>query len=86
MCKPVGDVVLVEVIKENSVLITVNNQYGIVKVLAKSETCPSSEGLNRDVWSSLDAGKTLLVNAVKDYVIGDKKYYFTTLSDIVCII
>lgn len=87
--KPLGDFVLVEVVDEQGVLITVNNNYGIVKVLEKSSTRPSMEGRDRDIWDSLPqvgGSCRVLTNMVKDYVVGDKKYHFTILSEIVAVL
>lgn len=79
---PCGDAVLVEVEEDGGLLVTVNNNYGIVRVLAKPLR-PSLDGLNRDTWDSFKIGDVLLVNALRDYVVKDTKYHITLLADIV---
>lgn len=82
---PLGDMVLVDIVQDSNILVTVNNNYGIVRILCKPAR-PGLEGAEQDIWDIIKVDDIVLVDFVKDYVIGDQKYHFTNLREIKAVI
>lgn len=76
---------LVEIVRDDGVLVTTSGDYGLVRLLAKPQLIETGT-YDDSIYSSINVGDKLLVTHVKAYIVNGATHYFTTLKEVVAVL
>ena len=82
--QPLNNNVLVESVEDDGVIKTVSDRN--VVAIVKQLPYYTLDEENAHGWFEIEKGSKIICEQVREYLVGNERYYFTRLEDIICVL